>query len=90
MVALCYLYLRLPSVRLVGSDIAHAVPLTLLAGSGHWLIGDVDWSKLIALLTGSLPGIIVGSHYAHRVSEYDLRITLGVGLLAIGTSLILK
>ena len=43
-VVLRYLYPRLPAARLVGSDIAHAVPLTLIAGSGHWLIGDVNWT----------------------------------------------
>ncbi|MEQ1716585.1 MAG: sulfite exporter TauE/SafE family protein [Hyphomicrobium sp.] len=90
MVALCYLYPRASSVRLVGSDIAHAVPLTLLAGSGHWLIGDIDWPMLFALLTGSVPGIIIGSHFAHRVAERYLRMILGVGLLAIGASLIVK
>ena len=41
--ALFFLYPRLPPVRIVGSDLAHAVPLTLVAGLGHWIIGSVDW-----------------------------------------------
>jgi uncharacterized protein len=48
--ALLLLYPHLPMVRIVGSDIAHAVPLTLVAGIGHWLVGNVDW-----LLLGSKP-----------------------------------
>jgi uncharacterized membrane protein YfcA len=53
---LFFLYPRLPPVRIVGSDLAHAVPLTLVAGLGHWLIGSVDWYIVGALLLGSLPG----------------------------------
>jgi len=48
--------------RSVGSDLAHAVPLTLVAGLGHWLIGSVDWYIVGALLLGSLPGISTGSY----------------------------
>ena len=82
-VVLRYLYPRLPAARLVGSDIAHAVPLALIAGSGHWLIGDVNWTLLGSLLIGSLPGIILASCFAQRVPERVLRRTLGVVLLAV-------
>ena len=51
----------LPASKLVGSDIAHAVPLTLIAGFGHWLMGSVDFHLLGSLLVGSIPGIVVGS-----------------------------
>jgi len=76
-VVLRSLYPRLPAVRLVGSDIAHAVPLTLLAGSGHWLIGDVNWPLLGSLLLGSIPGIILASRYAHLLPDLVLRRVLG-------------
>jgi uncharacterized membrane protein YfcA len=66
---LFFLYPRLPPVRIVGSDLAHAVPLTLVAGLGHWLIGSVDWYIVGALLLGSLPGISIGSHVAARISD---------------------
>jgi uncharacterized membrane protein YfcA len=82
-VVLRYLYPRLPAARLVGSDIAHAVPLTLIAGSGHWLIGDVNWTLLGSLLIGSIPGIILASCFTQRVPERVLRRTLGVVLLAV-------
>jgi uncharacterized protein len=42
--ALVLLYPKLPAARIVGSDIAHAVPLTLVAGIGHWMLGSVDWN----------------------------------------------
>jgi uncharacterized membrane protein YfcA len=81
--ALLLLYPRLPMVTIVGSDIAHAVPLTLVAGFGHWALGSVDWSLMGVLLMGSLPGIIIGSYSALRVPERVLRVTLAVVLLLV-------
>ena len=66
---LFFLYPRLPPARIVGSDLAHAVPLTLVAGLGHWLIGDVDWHIVGSLLLGSLPGIYFGSHLAAQIPD---------------------
>jgi uncharacterized membrane protein YfcA len=87
-VVLRVLYPQLPAVRLVGSDIAHAVPLTLLAGSGHWLMGDVNWTLLGLLLMGSIPGIWLASLWAHRVPETILRRGLGVVLLTVAGPII--
>jgi uncharacterized protein len=54
---LVLLYRHLPIARIIGTDIAHAVPLTLVAGLGHLAVGTVDLSLLASLLIGSLPGI---------------------------------
>jgi len=81
--ALLLLYPRLPMVRIVGSDIVHAVPLTLVAGAGHWALGAVDWHLMGVLLMGSLPGIVIGSYSALRVPETVLRVTLAVVLLIV-------
>jgi uncharacterized membrane protein YfcA len=77
-VALVMLYPHLPIAKIVGSDIAHAVPLTLLAGLGHWMMGSVDWHIIGSLLAGSLPGIFVGSYFAIRVPERALRLVPAV------------
>ncbi|HEX7760963.1 MAG TPA: sulfite exporter TauE/SafE family protein, partial [Caulobacteraceae bacterium] len=61
MTVLLVLYPKTDVAKLVGSDIAHAVPLTLLAGLGHWMMGSVNWQLLLSLLTGSIPGIVIGS-----------------------------
>jgi len=82
--ALLMLYPKLPTVRIVGSDIAHAVPLTLIAGAGHWWIGSVDWSLLASLLVGSVPGIAIGSHFASRVPDKVLRPLLAGTLALVG------
>jgi uncharacterized protein len=82
--ALILLYPELPPSRIVGSDIAHAVPLTLVAGLGHWMIGSVNWTLLGSLLIGSLPGIFVGSSVAVRVPERFLRPVLAATLVLVG------
>ncbi len=82
------LYPKMPTVRIVGSDIAHAVPLTLIAGAGHWWLGSVDWKLLISLLAGSIPGIAIGSHFASRVPEKVLRPLLAGTLALIGGKLV--
>ncbi len=82
--ALILLYPTMPASRIVGSDIAHAVPLTLVAGIGHWLVlGSIKWVVLDSLLVGSLPGIVAGSILAARVPDAVVRITLGVTLLLV-------
>lgn len=86
---LLMLYPKLPIVRIVGSDIAHAVPLTLIAGAGHWWIGSIDWSLLLSLLCGSIPGIAIGSHFASRVPDAVLRPALASTLALVGGRLVL-
>jgi uncharacterized membrane protein YfcA len=88
-VALLFLYPRMPAVKVVGTDIAHAVPLTAVAGLGHLALGTVDLVLLGSLLLGSLPGIYIGSHLSARVPEKVLRPILAVMLLIIGTRLVL-
>ncbi|AZL68012.1 MULTISPECIES: sulfite exporter TauE/SafE family protein [Pseudomonas] len=86
-VALFLLYPFLVTRRLVGTEIAHAVPLTLVAGLGHASMGNMDWSLLGYLLLGSLPGIYLGSHLTGRISDRVLRPCLAAMLLLIGYKL---
>jgi uncharacterized membrane protein YfcA len=85
---LLLLYPKLPVLRIIGSDIAHAVPLTLVAGLGHWAIGDVDWHMLIALLCGSIPGILITSRFAPAIDERIVRWLLAIILAIVGLRLI--
>src|SRR3984957_903318 len=85
--ALLLLYPELPMPRIVASDIAHAVPLTLVAGIGHWALGAIDWHLMGVLLMGSLPGIIIGSYLAHRVPEPALRLVLAMTLILVAGNL---
>lgn len=87
--ALVLLYPRLPTARIIGSDIAHAVPLTLAAGMGHWIMGSIDAGILGSLLIGSIPGIIVGSSVAARVPDTVLRLTLAAVLIIVVARLVL-
>ncbi len=85
---LLLLYPKLPMARIVGSDIAHAVPLTLVAGVGHWFLGSVNLPMLSSLLFGSIPGIILGSMLAVRVPEWVLRPLLAATLAVVGGTLV--
>ncbi|MET0357304.1 MAG: sulfite exporter TauE/SafE family protein [Cellvibrio sp.] len=87
-VVLFLLYPLLPTVKLVGTEIAHAVPLTLVAGLGHASFGNVDWGLLVNLLIGSLPGIYIGSHLAHRAADKYLRPALAMMMVYAGTKLV--
>jgi uncharacterized protein len=77
---LAALYPMLPAKRLVGSDIAHAVPLTLVGGLGHLGLGNVDTGLLAVLLIGSIPGILLGARLAGLAPEWLLRPILAVML----------
>lgn len=89
-VVLVILYPRLPIVRIVGSDIAHAVPLTLLAGLGHWYLGTINFGLLGSLLVGSIPGIIIGSYLARYANDRMLKYGLGAVLALVGCRMLLK
>lgn len=87
-VALVLLYPQLPIAKIVGSDIAHAVPLTLIAGLGHWMMGSVDWTIIGSLLAGSLPGIFIGSYFALRIPERALRLVLATTLFIVASRIV--
>ena len=86
--ALVLLFPALAIVRVVGTDIAHAVPITLLAGLGHAALGNVNGWLLASLLVGSLPGILIGTHLAARLPERVVRHSLVAVLLLAGGKLI--
>jgi uncharacterized protein len=85
---LLLLHPKMHAGRIVGSDIAHGVPLTLLAGAGHWYLGSVDWSLLGSLLIGSLPGIVFGSYLATHARDAAVRMTLAGILVIVGVRLL--
>lgn len=87
-VALMFLYPRLPTSKIVGTDIAHAVPLTLVAGLGHAALGTVDFGLLGSLLLGSLPGIWLGSHLGVKIPERVMRPGLATLMMLIGGRLL--
>jgi len=82
------LYPRLEPHRVVGTDIAHAVPLTLVAGVGHATLGHVDWALLLALLVGSIPGISLGAQLTRLIPEPVMRTLLAVSLATAGLKVI--
>lgn len=74
--------------KLVGTDIAHAVPLTLVAGIGHATLGHVDYSLLVSLLIGSIPGIWIGAQLTRQLPERLIRALLCISLVTAGLKVI--
>ena len=89
-VALLFLYPRMTTLKIVGTDLAHAIPLTAVAGLGHLRLGNVDLILLGSLLIGSLPGIWVGSHLSAKVPDKVLRPILASILLLIGLKFVMQ
>ena len=87
-VTLFFLYPLLPTRKLVGTEIAHAVPLTLVAGLGHATMGNLDFGLLGQLLIGSLPGIYLGSMLSGKVPDLFLRNAIAIMLFSVGYKLI--
>ena len=87
-VTLFFLYPLLATPRLVGTEIAHAVPLTLVAGLGHATMGNLDIGLLGQLLLGSLPGIYFGSMLSGKVPDLFLRNAIAIMLFLVGYKLI--
>ncbi|MBV1914890.1 MAG: sulfite exporter TauE/SafE family protein [Pseudomonadales bacterium] len=81
---LLILYPYLRSIEIVGTDLAHAVPLTLVAGLGHFFLGNVDLMLLGSLLIGSLPAIYVGAHAGSKLPEKIMQPILAIMLLGLG------
>lgn len=90
-VMLVYLYpFRLTPPKLVGTDIAHAVPLTLVAGCGHLGLGNVNFALLGSLLIGSIPGIILGSSLSVRIGHAYVRNAIALTLALVGCRILIQ
>jgi uncharacterized membrane protein YfcA len=85
---LVLMYPRLTPAEVAGTDIAYAVPLTAIAAFAHWWLGSIDWTLLLTLLIGSVPGITLGSWAARAVPERFLRGVLAMTLTGIAAKLI--
>ncbi len=81
---LLVLYPRLPAINVIGTDIAHAVPLTLIAGLGHLWNNNIDFNLLFGLLIGSLPAVHYGAKLAKKIPNTVLQPILAIILLGIG------
>lgn len=88
--ALILMFPNLPMIRIIGSDVVHAVLLTLVAGLGHMSSGNVDFTLLGWLLCGSIPAIVVGTLISSRMPEKLIRKILGITLFALGINFMLN
>ncbi|MCU4412958.1 sulfite exporter TauE/SafE family protein [Acinetobacter sp. WU_MDCI_Axc73] len=87
--ALVIMFPNLPMIRIIGSDVVHAVLLTFVAGLSHMSAGNVDFHLLMWLLVGSIPAIIIGTLISSRLPEKIIRKVLGITLFALGVNFII-
>ncbi len=85
---LFFLYPRSKTIQIIATDLAHAIPITAIAGMGHAHIGTVDYFLLGSLIIGSLPGIYLGSHFGTFLPDKIMRPLLASMLLIIGVRLV--
>jgi uncharacterized membrane protein YfcA len=83
------LYPKLKPADVAGTDIAYAVPLTALAGLGHWWLGNVNFMLLGGLLIGSIPAIWLGAKLSKQLPERYTRSALAVVLTLVGFKLVI-
>lgn len=88
--ALVVMFPNLPMIRIIGSDVVHAVMLTLVAGLAHMSAGNVNFHLLGWLLVGSIPAIIAGTLLSSRLPEHIIRRVLGITLVALGLNFMLN
>jgi hypothetical protein len=81
---------RLTPQRVVGTDVFHAAILLWAAGVAHWIGGNVDFGLAGNILLGSIPGVLLGAHFAVRVPQGFLRGALGTVMIAASITLIAK
>ncbi len=82
------LYPHLPARKIVGIDIAHAVPLTFIAGFAHLLLGNVDFVLLGSLLLGSLPAVVLGAKLSTKIPNNLLQPILASLLMILGVKFV--
>lgn len=90
MMLLLLLYPKHAPIRIVGSDLAHAVLITAIAGIGHARLGKVDYSMLFWLLVGALPGIWIGSRVGFRLDARTLKRAIAGILIVVGSMTLAK
>ena len=90
MMMLLLLYPKHPPIRLVGSDLAHAVLITAIAGAGHASLGSVNWSMLGALLVGAIPGIYLGTRIGFQLNAKTLKQVISGLLIIVGGTMLWK
>lgn len=87
---LLLLYPRWPIATVVGTDLAYAVPLTATAALGHIFLGHVNPGYTLSLVAGAVPGMVLGTRLGVNLRESYVRAVLGVLLLGVGLSFLVR
>lgn len=81
---------RLTPHRVVGTDVFHGAILLWVAGLAHFASGNVDLGLMVNILIGSIPGVLIGTHFMVRVPANVLRPMLACVLLGSALGVLKK
>ncbi|MFD2450698.1 TSUP family transporter [Ideonella paludis] len=73
----------------MGTDLAHAIPLAMIAGLGHLTMGNVDYALLLSLLVGSIPGVLIGALISTRAPLALIRYAIAIVLGAVAVKMLM-
>ncbi len=85
---LLLMFVQCSPVVLVGSDITHAVVLTGFTSLLDWHLGTVDFSLVMPLLIGSVPGSMLGMKLSTLLPNRWIRYVLCGVLIASGARML--
>jgi uncharacterized membrane protein YfcA len=85
---LLLIYPRMPVARVIGTDVAHAIPMVGAAALGHLLFGHVQLPLAFTLMLGGIPGVLLGAMLVGKVPAAALRLVLGVLLISVSLTLL--
>ncbi len=87
-VSLAFLFPRLGPKELVGTDIFQAFMLLASGVIGYLAAGTINWTIVMLLLFGSLPGVIIGSRLSKYIPDRVMRPLLASVLALSGLKLL--
>ncbi|PMB54176.1 hypothetical protein CEN39_00480 [Fischerella thermalis CCMEE 5201] len=81
-------FFRLDARKLVGTDISQAAILLLFTALGHFTLGTVDWSLVLPIWLGSVPGVLLGAKICQIAPQKPLRFIIYSILMMVSLKLV--
>lgn len=72
-VMLMFLYPKLSSREMVGTDLVQAIPLVASAALGHLIFGELEFGLAASVLVGAIPGVYVGARISATANDRYIR-----------------
>ena len=81
-------FFQLDSRKLVGTDILQGAILLMFTSLGHLTLGTVNWSLVVPIWLGSVPGVLLGAKFCEMAPQRPLRLVIYVILVMVSWKLV--